>query len=60
MKCIACGSEAMIEGTVRENGGGAELRFYPRDRSLLKQLLFLVVAPEKFGPMDASTVKTCN
>jgi len=28
----------MIEGTVRENGGGAEVRFYPRDRSLLQQL----------------------
>jgi hypothetical protein len=38
MKCIACGSEAMIAGTVRENGGGAEVRFYPSDRSLLKQL----------------------
>ena len=40
MKCIACGSEAMIEGAVRENGGGAELRFYPSDRPLLKQLFF--------------------
>ena len=37
MKCIACGSEALIAGTVRENGGGAEIRFYPSDQSLLKQ-----------------------
>ena len=40
MKCIACGSEAMIEGTVRNNDGGAEVRFYPSDRPLLKQLFF--------------------
>ena len=40
MKCIACGSEAMIEGTVRDNDGGAEVRFYPGNRSLLKQLFF--------------------
>jgi len=38
MKCIACGSRALIAGIVRENGGGAELRFYPSDQSLLKQL----------------------
>lgn len=40
MKCLACGSESLIEGTVRENGGGADVRFYPSDRSLLKQLFF--------------------
>ena len=38
MKCVACGSKALIAGVVRENGGGAELRFYPSDQSLLKQL----------------------
>jgi hypothetical protein len=37
MKCIACGSRSLIAGIVRENGGGAELRFYPIDQSLLKQ-----------------------
>ena len=30
----------MVEGTAREGGGGAELRFYPSDRSMLKQLFF--------------------
>lgn len=40
MKCIACGSEAMIEGTVRDDNGGARVRFYPSDRPLLKQLFF--------------------
>ena len=40
MKCTACGSAAMIEGTVRNNDGGGEVRFYPSDGSLLKQLFF--------------------
>lgn len=39
MKCIACGSESLIEGIVRDSAGG-EVRFYPSDRSLLQQLLF--------------------
>ena len=38
MKCTACGSKALIAGIVRENGGGAELRFFPSDQSILKQL----------------------
>jgi hypothetical protein len=40
MKCTACGSGALIEGTIRENGGGAEVRFYPSDQSLFRQLFF--------------------
>lgn len=40
MKCTACGSASLIEGTVRDNNGGAQVRFYPSDGSLLKQLFF--------------------
>ena len=36
MKCNACGSAALVEGTVRDRTGGAEVRFYPSDVPALK------------------------
>ena len=35
MKCIACGSASLIEGTVRDSNGGT-VRFYPSDLPTLK------------------------
>jgi hypothetical protein len=35
MKCIACGSTALLEGTIRD-GHAATLGFYPSDTSTLK------------------------
>ena len=35
MKCTACGSEALIEGTIRD-GHGSTVRFYPSDLPSLK------------------------
>ena len=40
MKCIACGSEALIDGTVRDNIGGEEVRFYPSNRPLLQRIFY--------------------
>ena len=41
MKCIACGSASLIEGTVVDSGGGGGVRFYPSDRPLLKRILYM-------------------
>jgi hypothetical protein len=40
MKCMACGNASLVKGTVRGGDGGAKVRFYPSDGSLLRQLLF--------------------
>ena len=40
MKCIACGSSSLVEGTVRDNVGGGQPFFYPSDQSLFRQLFF--------------------
>ena len=40
MKCIACGSQALIEGTVRDNSSGGEVRFYPSGRPLLQRIFY--------------------
>lgn len=39
MKCTACGSTALIEGTVGDNSAGGEIAYYPSDRPLIKRLL---------------------
>ena len=57
MKCIACGSEALIEGTIRDSNGHP--LDFPRAISRLLNS-FLVLAAEKFERMDASTVKAYN
>jgi hypothetical protein len=40
MKCTACGSAALVEGTVRD-GMGELLRFYPSDVPTLKLMFFM-------------------
>ena len=40
MKCTACGSEALIEGTVADSQGG-DFRFYPSDLPSLKRLFYM-------------------
>lgn len=42
MKCIACGSAALIEGTVRDSNAST-IRFYPSDVSTLKTILGFAV-----------------
>jgi hypothetical protein len=37
MKCIACGSAALIEGIVMPSNGGS-IGFYPRDSPVLKRI----------------------
>ena len=37
MKCIACGSASLIDGTVRDSNGGA-VRFYLSDLPILKRI----------------------
>ena len=37
MKCIACGSEALIEGTIKD-GQASPFRFYPNDLPTLKSI----------------------
>jgi len=39
MKCTACGSTALIEGTAVDNSAGGEITFCPSDRPLIKRLL---------------------
>ena len=42
MKCTACGSAALIEGTVRDSNTSV-IRFYPSDVSTLKTILGFAV-----------------
>ena len=37
MKCEACGSTAMVEGTIKNNDGSTP-SFYPSDTSLLRRI----------------------
>ena len=57
MKCVACGSKALIAGVVRENGGGAELRFYPSDQSLLKQLFSSGTRVRSYGCLHCQNLQ---
>ena len=38
MKCSACGSTALVEGSVMDTGAGGGLAFQPADLSTLKQM----------------------
>ena len=38
MKCSACGSTALVEGSLMETAGGGRLGFQPADMSTLKQM----------------------
>ena len=38
MKCTACGSEALIEGTTITSSDGAVFSFYPKDTPSLKRI----------------------
>jgi hypothetical protein len=38
MKCLACGSEALVTGTVMETGGGGSVAFKLDDVSALKSI----------------------
>ena len=40
MKCIACESTALVEGTVRDSLGEV-VRFYPSDLPALKRILYM-------------------
>ena len=40
MKCIACGSTALVEGTVRDSIGEV-VRFYSTDLPALKRILYI-------------------
>lgn len=38
MKCIACGSTALVEGTLMDTASGGKLGFQPADVSTLKKM----------------------
>ena len=38
MKCTACGSSSLVEGTVLGSADGATFRFYPSDVPTLKRI----------------------
>lgn len=38
MKCVACGSNALVEGTLMENSGGGTGIFKPKDSSSWKSM----------------------
>src|SRR5687768_3251928 len=38
MKCSACGSTALVEGSLIDTGSGGRLGFQPADMSILKQM----------------------
>jgi len=38
MKCLACGSTALVEGSLTDTGSGGKLAFQPADVSTLKQV----------------------
>lgn len=39
MKCSACGSTALVEGSLIDTGSGGRLAFQPADISTLKQMV---------------------
>jgi len=39
MKCVACGSEALVEGSVMEAGSGSAVVFSPKDVPRFKSML---------------------
>ena len=39
MKCVACGSDALVKGTLQETSGGGTLFFKPEAVSLWKSML---------------------
>lgn len=38
MKCVACGSTALVEGTLLDNSGGGTSIFKPKDLSIWKSM----------------------
>lgn len=38
MKCVACGSGALVEGTLMDNAGGGTSLFKPKETSIWKSL----------------------
>jgi hypothetical protein len=38
MKCVACGSAALVEGTLIDSGGSGTSIFVPKDRSVWKSM----------------------
>ncbi len=38
MKCVACGSTALVEGTLMENSGGGTSIFKPKELSIWKSM----------------------
>ena len=39
MKCVACGSAALVEGALMENAGGGTTIFKPKESSIWKSML---------------------
>ena len=38
MKCVACGSGALVEGTLMDNSGGGTSVFMPKEKSIWKNM----------------------
>jgi hypothetical protein len=38
MKCVACGSTALVEGTLIDNSGGGTTIFMPKELSIWKTM----------------------
>ena len=38
MKCVACGSAALVEGTLKDNSGGGTSIFTPKELSIWKSM----------------------
>ena len=59
MKCTACGSAALIEGTVRDSNTSV-IRFYPSDVSTLKNIFGFAVggrAVRAYGCMHCQNLQ---
>ena len=39
MKCTACGSSSLVEGTVIDGGDGSTFAFYPKDIPAFKKIV---------------------
>jgi hypothetical protein len=41
MECVRCGATAMIEGSLMEGSSGADVLFWPNEKSYMKRLFSL-------------------
>jgi hypothetical protein len=45
MKCVACGSAALVKGEILETGSGSKVQFKPADVSTLKSIFGIGYLP---------------